>query len=125
MGISTIVLRAGMAVALAANTATPLAAQDSTPSSGVFKTAQQLYDVCTSSSEAELDYCDWFIMGAHDMMKFYGDTGAGGSTICIPIGTEELAVRNMVIAYWRSGRTSLSYSAVSTIYNALVETYPC
>jgi hypothetical protein len=125
MRLSKVLGRGALAAVLLTAVPGMLAAQDSTPSSGVFKTAQQMFDSCTSSEAADLEMCDSFIMGAHDMMKFYGDTGAGGSPICIPAGTQALVVRDTVIAYWRNDAAGLQYSAVSTIYNALVEAYPC
>lgn len=117
---------ATLAAALIAATSAPAAGQsDETPSSGVFKTAQELFDLCTSSNETDVEACDWFIMAAHDMMKLYGDTGMGGDRICIPLETPELEVRNTVLAYWRADSGSLRYSAVSTVYNALIAAYPC
>jgi hypothetical protein len=118
--------RAALTIALVAATSVPVAAQrDEVPSSGVFKTAQEIYALCTSQDAKEVEACDWFIMGAHDMMKLYGDAELGGDRICLPIGTQMIQVRETVLAYWRSGQSSLSYSAVSTIYNALTAAYPC
>jgi hypothetical protein len=126
MRLSNVAARAALAAALIAATAIPASAQqDEVPSSGVFKTAQEIFELCTSQDEKEVEACDWFIMGAHDMMKLYGDAELGGDRICLPIGTQMLQVRETVLAYWRSGQTSLSYSAVSTIYNALTAAYPC
>ena len=125
MTIVSVTGRAVLACALAAALPVAVTAQDSTPSTGVFKTAQQLYDMCTSDDELDVESCDWFIMAAHDMMKFYGDTDMGGSKICLPTGTEELEVRNAVVSYLQNSPGSLRYSAVSTIYNSLTAAYPC
>lgn len=114
-----------LALAVTAGTVGPAQAQDAIPSSGIFKSAQQIYDMCTSSVATEVEYCDYFIMSSHDMIKLYGDTGLGGSMICLPTGTVLGDVRRVMIAYWESDRGGLEYSAVSTIYNALVEEYPC
>ncbi|WP_428683441.1 Rap1a/Tai family immunity protein [Sphingopyxis sp.] len=103
----------------------PVSAQDTTPSSGVFKTGQQVYDLCVSSNTADLDNCDYFIMGAHDMVKFFGDTDMIDSKICLPEGIKAIAVRNVVLAYWRAKIVRLKYSAVSGISNALAEKYGC
>lgn len=103
----------------------PVAAQDSTPSSGVFKTGQEVYDLCTSKTESDLDMCDYFIMAAHDMIKLYGDTDMAEGDICLPKGVTALEVRNVVMAYWQAKMSSLRYSAVSSIRNALVEKYGC
>lgn len=111
---------AGLCVAVPAQ-----AQSGSTASTGVFKTAQQLFDICTSEDSADLESCDWFIMASHDMIKFYGDTNTGGEKICVPADSKELDVRNTVIAYWRGNPEAMRYSAVSTIYNALIQAYPC
>lgn len=125
MRLAKVLARGALAAVLLAAGPGMLAAQESTPSSGVFKTAQQMFDLCQSSDAGDIEMCDSFIMGAHDMVKFYGDTGTGGSPICIPVGTQVLDVRNTVMAYWQNDTAGLQYSAVSTIYNALVEAYPC
>jgi hypothetical protein len=111
--------------ALAMMAVAPVSAQDTTPSSGVFKTGQQVYDLCVSSKTADLDNCDYFIMGAHDMVKFFGDTDMTDSKICLPDGIKAIEVRNVVLAYWRAKTVRLKYSAVSAISNALVEKYGC
>jgi hypothetical protein len=100
-------------------------APESTPSTGVFKTARQVSVMCTSSVRGEQAMCDWFIMSAHDMMKFYADSSLGGNKICVPDATKAEDLRNAVLAYWQKDPSSLQYSAVSTIYNALSDTYPC
>ncbi|MCW3838068.1 Rap1a/Tai family immunity protein [Sphingomonas canadensis] len=100
-------------------------AQESTPSTGVFKTAQEVFTICNSTKEVDVEACDWFIMSAHDMMKFYGDTDTGGEKICLPQGTKALEVRTAVLDYWRSKPEARKYSAVSTIYNALTQKYGC
>ena len=125
MKIFSVTGRVVLACTLAAALPVAATAQDSTPSTGVFKTAQQLYDMCTSDDETDVEMCDWFIMSAHDMMKFYGDTDMGGSEICLPMGTKELDVRNAVLSYLQGRSGSMGYSAVSTIYNALTAAYPC
>ncbi|WP_422060251.1 Rap1a/Tai family immunity protein [Sphingopyxis sp.] len=114
-----------VAVLLGAATAMPAAAQDSTPSSGVFKTGQQVYDLCTSKSASELDTCDTFIMAAHDMIKLYGDTKMAEGNICLPTGTTVLEVRGAVLDYWRGKKGGLKFSAVSSIRNALFQKYTC
>src|SRR5688572_483699 len=103
MRLSNVAARAALAAALIAATAIPASAQqDEVLSSGVFKTAQEIFELCTSQDEKEVEACDWFIMGAHDMMKLYGDAELGGDRICLPIGTQMLQVRETVLAYWRS-----------------------
>jgi len=102
-----------------------LAQDDSTPSSGVFKTAEEIHALCTSDDESEIDACDWYLMAAHDMMKFYGDTETGGAVLCIPEGTRADTIRTVVLEYWQADAEGLQYSAVSTIYNALEAEYGC
>ena len=101
------------------------AQDDSTPSTGVFKTAQEIYTLCVSDETSDIEACDWYIMAAHDMIKFYGDTDTGGTKICIPMGTQELAIRNIMLDYWRANSDDLGFSAVSTIYLALEAEYGC
>src|SRR5688500_2043931 len=96
-----------------------IAQDDSTPSTGVFKTAEEVYELCTSDQTVEVEACDWYIMAAHDMIKFYGDTDTGGTKLCIPTGTQALCVRRVWIDYCDADLEVLQYSAVSTIYNAL------
>ena len=119
-GIAALVLAGGALLPVVAP-----AQDDSTPSTGVFKTAEEIHALCVSEAAADLEACDWYIMAAHDMMKFYGDTDAGGSKLCIPTGTQALTIRNVVLAYWNADPDGLQYSAVSTIYNALEAEYGC
>ena len=116
------------AVLLASGTLAPgfaLAQDDSTPSTGVFKTAEEIYSLCSSDVDSDVEACDWYIMAAHDMIKFYGDTETGGTKLCIPEGTEAQVIRGVVLDYWRDDPDGLQYSAVSTIYNALEAEYGC
>lgn len=117
---------AGTAIALVIAAAiVPAAAQESTPSSGVFKTGRQVYDLCVSKVDGDVDMCDYFIMAAHDMIKLYGDTDMAEGDICLPKGVTALEVRNVVLDYWKAKTSSLQYSAVSSIRNALIEKYSC
>lgn len=118
-------LGAGVVAALVAGSPTGALAQEETPTSGVFKTAQQMYELCVSRSEEDQAACDWYIMAAHDMMKLYGDTNTGGLKICLPTGTQTIVVRNAVVNYWQQSPSSRRFSAVSTIYNALTGAFPC
>jgi len=122
-------IRSGAAAMILAASALPpqgaLAQDDSTPSTGVFKTAEEIYELCVSSDVSDVEACDWYIMAAHDMIKFYGDTDTGGSKLCIPTGTQAQVIREVVLDYWRADPDGLQYSAVSTIYNALEAEYGC
>ena len=101
------------------------AQDDSTPSTGVFKTAEEVYTLCSSNVDTDVEACDWYIMAAHDMVKFYGDTETGGTKLCVPEGTQAETIREVVLDYWRADTEGLQYSAVSTIYNALEAEYGC
>jgi len=122
-------IKSGVAAVLLAGSALSAggawAQTDTTPSTGVFKTAQDIYALCTSDEASDLEACDWFIMAGHDMIKFYGDTDTGGTKLCIPEGTQALTIRQVMLDYWRSNLEELEYSAVSTIYIALEEEYGC
>ena len=122
-------IRSGAAAVLLAGSAlSPGAASaqdDSTPSTGVFKTAEDIYALCSSDIDTDVEACDWYIMAAHDMIKFYGDTETGGTKLCIPTGTQAVVIREVVLDYWRADPAGLQYSAVSTIYNALEAAYGC
>lgn len=120
--------RPAAAALLLAGLAMPSAVRaqdDAVPSTGVFKTGEDLFPLCTSAKADEVEYCDWYVMAAHDMIKFYGDTGTGGDKICLPVGSKEVAVREAVVNYWRNRPEARRYSAASTIYNALSERYGC
>jgi hypothetical protein len=119
---------AAAAVLLAASALVPglaLAQDNSTPSTGVFKTAEEIHALCTSDDAGDVEACDWYLMAAHDMIKFYGDTETGGTKLCIPEGTQAGVIREVVLDYWRADPDGLQYSAVSTIYNALEAEYGC
>ena len=122
-------IKAGAAAVLLAGSALApggaLAQDDSTPSTGVFKTAGEIHELCTSDDEGDVEACDWYIMAAHDMIKFYGDTDTGGTKLCIPMGTQQQVLRRIVVNYWQADPDGLRHSAVSTIYNALEAVYGC
>ena len=115
----------GIAVLFAVAAAMPATAQESMPSSGVFKTGQQVYDLCVSKAVSDQDQCDYFIMAAHDMIKLYGDLELAEGNICLPKGVAALEVRKVVLDYWRGKPGGLKFSAVSSIRNALFQKYPC
>lgn len=117
--------KAIVSIAVLALLSVPAGAQESAPSSGVFKTGQQIYDLCVSKDAADLDMCDYFLMGAHDMIKLYGDTGIDENKICLPVGIKAIELRTSILAYWRGKMGGLKYSAVSSIRNALFDKYPC
>lgn len=116
----------GLFAIAAMATAVPVSAEEeSMPSTGVFKTSQQLSDMCNSEEDADLDGCYYFLMGAYDMMKFYGDVDLGGAKICAPDNVTADLVRKAVLDYWSKHPGTMKLSASSSVYNALVEGFPC
>ncbi|RYD67580.1 MAG: hypothetical protein EOP58_02790 [Sphingomonadales bacterium] len=109
--------------AAAAGCAAPAAAQD-TPSSGIFKKAGDLYPLCTSKDEDDLEVCDWYLMGAFDMAVFFFDTGQTEASFCLPSGSQSITVRQAVVAYLAKDQGRMRYSAVSTVINALSAVHP-
>lgn len=109
----------------AAVTAGPSTAQDSVPSSGVFKSAKQIQEMCASKNTGDVVACDYYIMAAHDMIKYYGDLKLADGNVCSPKNVPSADVRAVVMEYWRGHPATLNLSAVSSIRNALFEKYPC
>ena len=110
-------------IAATAGVAAPGMAQD-TPSSGVFKEAGDLYPLCTSKDEADLEVCDWYLMGAFDMAVFFFDTGQAKASFCLPSGSQAITVRQAVVAYLAKDQGRMRFSAVSTVINALNAQHP-
>lgn len=121
------IFAAASAITLLAASASASLAQPpaTTPSTGVFKTGQQVYDMCVSNKAEDITACDWFIMAGHDMMKFYGDIGMGGDKICVPQGTTSAALRQTLVDFWKEAPARRTSSASSAIYIALRDKYPC
>ena len=107
-----------------AGTGAPAFAQETTPARGVFKNGADLYAACTSTKQADVDACDWFLMGAHDMATFYFDTSQLQATFCLPKGSTVEAVRKIAVDRLRAKPQTRNYSAVSGYLNALAEAYP-
>jgi hypothetical protein len=99
-------------------------AQESIPASGIYKTGQQIYDMCTSKNDADVTACEYFLMATHDTIIYYQDIGELDKTICVPNGTNSEVIRGVAVDYWRSNPNSRKYSAVSSFRNALVARYP-
>lgn len=118
--------RFGMALSACAAAATAIAspAWGQTSNSGTFKTGEELYEVCTSSEDADLEVCDWYIMGVHDAVILHQDLEWVERTICIAEGTTAGELREKVVAYLNNS-DDRDFSAVSMVYNALEAEYPC
>ena len=99
-------------------------AQESIPASGIYKTGQQIYDLCTSKNRADIDKCEYFLMGAHDSFIYFQDIGELDKAICVPTGTGSEVLREVAVTYWRDNPDTRKYSAVSSFWNALVARFP-
>jgi hypothetical protein len=118
--------RFGRALAAAALAGSAMAgpAWGQSDSSGTFKTGQELYAACTSSDEADLDTCDWYIMGVHDAVILHQDVEWVETTICVPDGSLAETLREAVVAYLEAS-DNREFTAVSMVYNAFEEYYSC
>ena len=114
--------RAAVAAAAIA-LALPGGAVAQSPSTGVFKDGNDVYQLCTSRRQPDIDMCEWFLMGAHDMAKYYDDT-SGNNTFCTPDGFNAARLREMMVAFWRDNPDARRYSASSAVRHVLVEAFP-
>jgi hypothetical protein len=95
-----------------------------TDSSGTFKTGDELYAACTSSDDADVAQCDWYIMGVHDAIVLHQDLQWVDVVICVPDQTTAETLRNVVISYLENS-DNRGFTAVSMVYNALDDSYTC
>ncbi|WP_336980460.1 Rap1a/Tai family immunity protein [Altererythrobacter fulvus] len=94
-----------------------------TPSSGVFKTGEDIFTQCSSDDDATLEQCYGFLMGVYDTVTYMQDIGIINPSIC-PVGNAVIGdLRDKVVAYLASH--DRNFSAVSMVINALTEAYPC
>ncbi|MXO58295.1 hypothetical protein GRI89_01890 [Altererythrobacter salegens] len=98
-------------------------ADDGTPTAGVFKTGEQLYEVCTSEDDDEIDRCYWYLMGSWDAMTFYADIDLTDRYACLPEDAVVGELRDVVVSYLRGA--DRSKSAISLTFNALTDYYEC
>jgi len=117
-------LRAFALLAAAAAVALTAPAWSQTDSSGTFKTGDELYEACTSSDDAYVGQCDWYIMGVHDAIVLHQDLQWVDVVICVPDSTEAETLRDAVISYLANSETR-DFTAVSMVYNALEASYTC
>lgn len=99
-------------------------AQESIPSTGVFKTGAQINALCISKNATEVAQCESFLMAAHDSFAYFQDIGEIDKAICVPRGTTAATLREVATAYWRDNPTVLKFSAVSSLWNALLARFP-
>jgi len=118
--------RFGLVVSIAAAAGMAIAGPASAQidSSGTFKTGDELYAQCTSTDEAEVDACDWYIMGVQDAIILHQDLEWVEKAICIPVGTTAEDLRERVVAYLENS-DDRSFSAVSMVYNSIEADFPC
>lgn len=112
------------AALLAATTASPAFAQDSIPSRGIFKTGEEIYQLCVSTKPLDLERCDYYLMAAYDMAAYFHDTDQVTASFCLPTGSGAQKLRDAAVSYWRANPNSRKYSAVSNVINALDKIYP-
>lgn len=93
------------------------------PSTGVFKDGNDLFPLCTSRRERDIEMCEWFLMGAHDMAKFYDDT-SNDATFCTPANFTASRLREMMVDFWRNNPDARRFSASSAIRNVLSDAFP-
>jgi hypothetical protein len=117
-------LRTFPLLAAAAGMVSAVPAWGQTDSSGTFKTGDELYAACTSSDDAEVSQCDWYIMGVHDAIVLHQDLQWVDVVICVPDQTVAETLRGVVIDYL-AGSDDRAFTAVSMVYNALDDRYPC
>lgn len=99
-------------------------AQESIPATGIYKTGQQIYDLCISAKKGDVDKCEFFLMSAHDSFTYFQDIGELDKAICVPHGTTSDVLREVAVTYWRDNPGVRKYSAVSSFWNALVARFP-
>jgi hypothetical protein len=79
---------------------------------------------CTAPSAAGLDYCFGFIAAAHDTARAY-ETWFGFRDMCVPAGTPQGELRDVVVSYLRANEEQQSAQAASLVILALRARYGC
>ena len=116
-------LKRAAVIAACASLALPGAAVAQSPSTGVFKDGNELYPLCTSRRDNDVSNCEWFLMGAHDMAKYYDDT-SGNNTFCTPPGFNAARLRELMVAFWRDNPDARRFSASSATRHVLTQNFP-
>ncbi|HTN15035.1 MAG TPA: Rap1a/Tai family immunity protein [Sphingomonadaceae bacterium] len=122
MRASTALKSAMLALALAGSAANAQS-NDATPSSGVFRTAEQLYATCSSKEDAQRELCAEYIMGVYDTVTYMKDIEVINPSICAGDVVEAEDLQQTVLAYLEANERN--FSAVSMVINALTTAYPC
>ncbi|MCB5424981.1 hypothetical protein H0274_06920 [Altererythrobacter sp. CC-YST694] len=120
---ATTALKSAMLAMLLAGGAAHAQDDDATPSSGVFRTGEELYANCSAQDEAEVQLCQEYIMGVYDAVTYMKDIGAINPSICPGDVAVAEDLRGKVTAYLEVN--DRNYSAVSMVINALTDAYPC
>ncbi|GEM_PF-4107558 len=117
------------AAALAALATAPVAAQQQqTPevvSSGGFLLGRGLYTSCISQEANEQLACRSYMMAVADSMAMHKDNGWAPQSLC---GADNLQVAQLgplYVEYIRRNPDKIDWTAASTAYNALAESFPC
>lgn len=122
MQASTARKSAMLALALAGSAANAQS-EEATPSSGVFRTAEQLYASCSSDEDTQRELCAEYIMGVYDTVTYMKDIEVINPSICAGDVVEAEDLRQAVVAHLESSQRN--FSAVSMVINALTTAYPC
>ena len=120
---ATTTLKSAMLAMMLAGGAAHAQDDDATPSSGVFRTGEELYANCSSQDEAEIQLCQEYIMGVYDTVTYMKDIDVINPSICPGDVAVAEDLRDKVVAYLETNNRA--YSAVSMVINALTDAYPC
>lgn len=114
-----------VSVLLALCAAQPAAAQDGVPAAGVFKEGEDIYQLCISAKKDDVERCNWYLMGAYDMLSYFQDIEVADKVVCLPPNSQDTVIREAAVAYWRKSPGSRKFSAVSNLFNAFKAAFPC
>lgn len=122
------VFAAWVAVPLAAQQPAQQAPQPQQPSvtsSGGFLIARGLYASCASAEEREQLACRTYIMGIADSMAMHKDNRWAPPVLCNATELQISQLGPLYVSYLRRNSDKADWTAASTVYNALAESFPC
>ncbi|HEX8643888.1 MAG TPA: Rap1a/Tai family immunity protein [Allosphingosinicella sp.] len=91
--------------------------------SGSFRSATHIFELCTSRESADIASCELYLMGAHDMAKFYDDT-TGRPSFCPSQRISVGRLRELVVGHLRANPDHQRYSAASIVRHLLEQSFP-
>lgn len=94
-------------------------------SSGGFLIARGLYTSCVALDAGEQLACRTYIMGVMDSMSMHVDNRWAPPVLCNAGSLEVSQLGPIYADYIRRNPDKADWTAASTVYNALVERYPC